>query len=155
MEHKLFFATQIFYFHKILFTWQKRLNDIKWLRGPEPGWQNLQTATWHVIRARHIRQLMRCYKAHSPFYLAAASPDSNNNNVWLDYTFETEIYCFYSLCSNFNPPHHLYHVTAWLKCRISPSIARKTSFTNGLRKLGRLIIKIAIDKIWLFKQKRN
>ena len=61
---------------------------------------------------------------------------------------------FYSLCSNFNPPHNHYHVTAWLKCRISPSIARKMSFTNGLRKLERLIMKIAIDKIWLFKQKR-
>ena len=142
----------IFYFHKILFTWQKRL---KWLRGLEPGWQNLQTATWHVIRARDIRQLMRCYKAHSPFYLSAASPDSNNNNVWLDYTFETEIYCFYSLCSNFNPPHHHYHVTAWLKCRISPPIVRKMTSTNGLRKLERLIIKIAIDKILLFKQRRK
>ena len=33
---------------------------------------------WHVIRARHIRQLMRCYKALSPFYLTALFPDSDN-----------------------------------------------------------------------------
>ena len=73
----------------------------------QPGRQNSQTATWHVIRARDIRQLMRCYKAHSPFYLAAAFPENagtRSDYSTLDFLGENTMFLFPLLQFQPSPP---------------------------------------------------